>query len=152
MLRGYIPHITSKSVQNKSDPSNMTAVEIKFDGGARPNPGQSAIGYIVESADWREERSAHIGESTNNRAEYHALIQALELAAERGSDRVVAKGDSQLIVNQVNGDSDVNNDELRRLNERVQSLTSEFESFEIREVSQEENSEADDLVDSVLSD
>ena len=130
----------------------MSAVEIKFDGGSRPNPGQSAIGYIVESADWREERSAHIGESTNNRAEYHALIQALELAAERGSDRVVAKGDSQLIVNQVRGAWDINDDELRRLNERVQALTSEFESFEIREIPREENSEADDLVDSVLPD
>ena len=128
----------------------MSTVEIKFDGGARPNPGQSAIGYIVESADWREERSAHIGESTNNRAEYHALIQALEFAAERGSDHVVAKGDSELIVKQVRGTYDVNDDELRRLNERVQALTSEFEAFEIREISREENSEADDLVDSAL--
>ena len=130
----------------------MTAVEIKFDGGSKPNPGQSAIGYIVESADWREERSAHIGESTNNRAEYHALIQALELAAQRESDRVVAKGDSRLIVRQVSGDWNVNDDELRRLNRRVQELKSEFESFEIREVSREENTEANDLVDSALSD
>lgn len=130
----------------------MTAAEIKFDGGSKPNPGQSAIGYIVESADWREERNAHIGKSTNNRAEYHALIQALELAAERGCDRVVAKGDSQLIVNQVRGDWDIHDDELSRLNERVQAHVSEFESFEIQKIPREENSDADDLVDELLPD
>jgi ribonuclease HI len=129
----------------------MPTVEIEFDGGSRPNPGSSAIGYIVESTDWRVERSAHIGESTNNKAEYHALIQALELAAERGSEHVVAKGDSQLIVNQVRGDWDVNDDDLTELHGRVQTLTDEFESFEIRHISREENSDADDLVDNVFS-
>lgn len=133
----------------KSD--NMSTVEIEFDGGSRPNPGSSAIGYIVESENWREERSAYIGESTNNKAEYHALIQALELAVERESERVVAKGDSKLIVNQVRGDWNVNDDDLSELHERVQTLVSEFESFEIRQIPREENADADDLVDSVFS-
>jgi hypothetical protein len=52
----------------------------------------------------------------------------------------------------VSGDWNVNDDELRRLNQRVQELKSGLESFEIREISREENTEANDLVDSALSD
>jgi hypothetical protein len=36
---------------------------------------QTAIRYIVETDDWTEKRSKHIGESVNNRTEYHVLIQ-----------------------------------------------------------------------------
>lgn len=129
----------------------MSTVKIEFDGGSQPNPGPSAIGYIVESTNWREERSAHIGESTNNKAEYHALIQALNLAVENDCEHVTAKGDSELIVNQVRGDYDVNNDDLRELHKRVRRLVSNFESFEIEYTPREENSEAHKLVDSVFS-
>ena len=129
----------------------MSTVEIEFDGGSRPNPGPAAIGYSVESANWREERNAHIGESTNNKAEYHPLIQALELAVERESKRVVAKGDSKLVVNQVRGDWDVNDGGLSEHHGRVRTLTNKFESFEIQHVPREENSDADDLVDRIFS-
>ena len=76
-----------------------TPAIIHFDGGARPsNPGPAAIGYTIETEDWCDEGSDHIGEATNNEAEYHALIQGLELASEKGCTEVQAKGDSQLIV------------------------------------------------------
>ena len=73
-----------------------TPTVVKFDGGTRPdNPGHSDIGYTVDNDDWTEERSEHIGESTNNRTEYRALIQRLELASENGCTEVVARGDSE---------------------------------------------------------
>ena len=129
----------------------MSVIEIEFDGGARPNPGPAAIGCIVESENWREKRSEYIGEATNNEAEYHALIQALELALERDSEHVVAKGDSELVVKQTRGEYDVNSDRLMELNERVQRLSNRLETFSIRYVPREENTSADDLVDSALS-
>ncbi|GAA0295665.1 ribonuclease HI family protein [Halarchaeum salinum] len=130
----------------------MTApAVVKFDGGARPNPGPAAIGYIVEADDWTEEGSDHIGESTNNRAEYHALIQGLELASEKGCTDVEARGDSEVIVKQVRGEYGVNQSELRPLRNRVQELADEFENFEIRHVSRDENKEADELVGMVFS-
>jgi ribonuclease HI len=53
-----------------------------FDGWTGPeNPGPSTIGFIVETGDWTEEGSEHIGKSTNNRTEYRALIRGLELAS-----------------------------------------------------------------------
>ena len=129
-----------------------TPAVVKFDGGARPNPGPSAIGYIVETDDWTEERSEHIGESTNNRTEYHALIQGLELASEKGCTEVEARGDSQLVVKQVCGEWSVNEPELRPLRDRVQELVDEFDTFEIQHIPREENREADTLVDQAFSD
>ncbi|MFC7072803.1 ribonuclease HI family protein [Halovenus rubra] len=129
-----------------------TPAVVKFDGGARPNPGPAAIGYIVKTDDWTKEGSNHIGESTNNRAEYHALIQGLELASEKGCTEVEARGDSQLVVKQVRGAWSVNEPALRPLRDRVQELAEEFEGFEIRHASREENWQADELVEVGFSD
>jgi ribonuclease HI len=129
-----------------------TPAVVKFDGGARPNPGPAAIGYIVEADDWTEEGSDHIGESTNNRAEYRALIQGLELASEKGCTEVEARGDCELVVMQVRGEHRVNQPELRPLRNRVQELAEEFESFEIWHIPRKENWEADELVEVAFSD
>ena len=76
----------------------MTAT-IKFDGGTQPtNPCPSAIGYIVSTDDSTERGNHHIGEATNNQAEYHALIQALQTARQMECTDVVVRGDSKLVV------------------------------------------------------
>ena len=125
-----------------------TPAVVKFDGGTRPdNPGPSAIGYIVETDDWTEEGSEHIGESTNNRTEYRALIRGLDTASEKGCTEVEARGDPEVIVKQARGEYGLNEPELRPLRDRVQGLVDEFESFEIQHVSRGENWEADELVD-----
>jgi ribonuclease HI len=129
-----------------------TPAVVKFDGGARPNIGPSAIGYIVETDDWTEERSEHIGESTNNRTVYHAFIQGLELAFKKGCTEVVARGDSQLVVNQVCGEWSVNEPGLRSLRDRIQELADEFDTFEIHHMPREENKEADALVEQAFID
>jgi ribonuclease HI len=130
-----------------------TPAIVKFDGGTRPdNPGPAAIGYIVETDDWTEEGSDHIGDSTSNRAEYHALIRGLETASEKGCTEVEARGDSEVIVKQVRGEYGVNEPELRPLRDRVQELAAEFESFDIQHVSRDENWEADELVEVGFSD
>ena len=130
-----------------------TPAVVKFDGGTRPdNPGPSAIGYIVETDDWTEEGSDHIGESTNNRAEYHALIRGLEVASEKECTDVKTRGDSELVVKQVRGEYGVNKPKLRPLHERVQKLADEFEQFEIQYIPREKNREADALVEQAFSD
>jgi ribonuclease HI len=129
-----------------------TSAVVKFDGGARPTPSPAAIGYIIETDDWTEEGSDHIGESANNRAEYRALIRGLETASEKGCTEVEARGDSEVIVKQVRGEYGVNEPELRPLRNRVQELAGEFESFDIQHVSRDENWEADELVEVGFSD
>jgi ribonuclease HI len=130
-----------------------TPTVIHFDGGTRPdNPGPSDIGYIVETDVWTEEQNEHIGKSTNNRTEYRALIQGLELASKKGCTEVEARGDSELVVKQVRGEYGVNQPELRPLRNRVQELADEFKEFEIHYIPREENREADALVEQAFSD
>jgi ribonuclease HI len=132
----------------------MTAPAIiHFDGGARPsNPGPAAIGYTIETEDWSDEGSDHIGEATNNEAEYHALIQGLEHASEKGCSEVEARGDSKLIVRQVTGDWNTDATHLGELRDRVREVADEFPRVEIHYIPREENWEADELVDRAFSD
>ncbi|WP_275882119.1 ribonuclease HI family protein [Halorhabdus sp. BNX81] len=112
-----------------------TSAVVKFDGGTRPdNPGPSAIGYIVETYDWTDEWSGYIGESANNRTEFRALIQGLELVSEKGCIEVEARGDSEVIVKQVRGEYGVNQPELSPLRKRVQELltSSRYTTFRKR--------------------
>ena len=129
-----------------------TPTIIHFDGGARPsNPGPAAIGYTIEAEDWSDDGSAHLGTATNNEAEYHALIRALELALEKECTEVEVRGDSQLVVKQVKGDWQTNEQHLRELRDRVREVAGEFEQFEIQHIPREENKEADALVEQAFS-
>jgi ribonuclease HI len=57
-------------------------VTVRVDGASRGNPGPAGIGAVVEFADGRPpvELCEYIGETTNNVAEYRALLLALEEA------------------------------------------------------------------------
>ena len=125
---------------------------IKFDGGTRPtNPGPSTIGYIVSTDDSTEGESHHIGEATNNQAEYHALIQGLQTAQQRGCTEVMVKGDSKLVVKQVQGEWSVNDSELHTLLKRVRELAEGFDTFTIKHVPREQNEEVNQLVNRAFS-
>lgn len=91
------------------------------DGGSRGNPGPAAIGVLILDGRNRElERfREYIGHTTNNRAEYHALIKGLELAARHTNDTVLCYLDSQLVVNQVRGLWRLRQEELGALLLRV---------------------------------
>ncbi|WP_172967079.1 ribonuclease HI family protein [Halosegnis rubeus] len=130
-----------------------TSAIIHFDGGARPpDNGRGAIGYIVKIDNSTEEKgSERIGTATCNEAEYQALIRGLETASEMGCTDVEVKGDSQLIVRQVNGEWKTREPHLRELRDRAQGLADGFEKFEIQHVSREENGEADELVEEAFA-
>ena len=60
-----------------------------MDGGARGNPGPAAVAAVATEPGGGElaERNAYIGETTNNVAEYRAVLLGLELARELGASR-----------------------------------------------------------------
>ena len=93
--------------------------EIKLfsDGGCRGNPGPGAIGVLVfnEANQELDRYSECIGQTTNNRAEYRALIKGLDLCAQYTRGRVCCFTDSQLIAKQMNGTYRLKSDELRSL-------------------------------------
>lgn len=119
---------------------------LYFDGAARGNPGPSAIGWVIVTDDGIvAEGGERIGRTTNNRAEYEALIKVLEVAAEFGFQTAEIRGDSELIVKQVRGEYDVNNPELREYRVRVHELLSEFEEWSLSHVPRDINERADKL-------
>lgn len=129
---------------------NHTEAIVHFDGGAQPNPGPAAIGCIVETEERYSECSDPIGKATNNQAEYKALIRGLKLAKDAGVDSVTAKGDSQLIVKQVTGEWDTNDDTLADLWGEVRELVDAFDQFTIEHIPREQNEAADSLVDNAF--
>jgi ribonuclease HI len=124
---------------------------VYFDGASRGNPGPGAIGWVIVTSDGIvAEGSDTIGRTTNNRAEYEALVRALETAAEYGFDEVDVRGDSELIVKQVRGEYDTNNPELRERRVRVRELLDRFDRWSLEHVPREINDRADSLANEAL--
>jgi ribonuclease HI len=121
-------------------------VHVYVDGASRGNPGPAAIGWVLVSGDGIvTEGGKRIGKATNNRAEYEALVHALELAAEFGFDEVEIRSDSELVVKQVTGAWDTNDPDLRECRVRARELLTEFEEWSLSHVPRELNERADEL-------
>jgi ribonuclease HI len=125
---------------------------IYTDGVAEPNPGQAAIGAIIKDEQDKliASISQSIGYSTNNQAEYRAVIAALEKAISLGIEHVDMRSDSELVVSQVNGRYRVKNTALKPLHQRVKQLQSQLEVFNIIHVPRRQNKEADRLAGAAL--
>lgn len=124
---------------------------MNVDGGARGNPGPAAIGVVVREGDQvLTEVGERIGEATNNVAEYRALLRGIELAAEHGGTDLELIGDSELVVRQVEGRYKVKNAGMKALHDQVKQALRGFDSWSIRHVRRENNSEADRLVNEAL--
>ncbi len=132
---------------------------VHTDGGARGNPGPAGSGAVVERVvdGQRElvaEVSEYVGETTNNIAEYRALIFALESVKVQASElpvSVEAVMDSQLIVEQMNGNYKVRNAGLKPLYDRVRQLVIELGgAVTFRHVFRAENKHADRLVNQAI--
>jgi dinuclear metal center YbgI/SA1388 family protein len=122
------------------------------DGGARGNPGPAGIGARLMTAggDVVEDVSDYIGKATNNVAEYQALIAGLEVALDRGIERLDVFLDSELVVRQVNGQYKVKDAGLKPLHAQTCLLLSKFHEVDVRHVRREQNSAADALVNQAI--
>jgi ribonuclease HI len=130
-------------------------IVISCDGGSRGNPGPAAIGAVVVDPSTVPPRriatiSERIGVTTNNVAEYRALIAGLRAAAPLGARRVVVNADSQLVVRQLRGEYRVRQAHLRPLFEEAKELLSAYDDVELRHVPRTRNADADALVNAAL--
>ncbi len=125
---------------------------INADGASRGNPGPAAIGATIKDERGRllASVSQPIGPTTNNQAEYLALIAALEKAVGLGAQQVDVRLDSELVVKQLQGKYRVKNAALRPLYLRAAELLGRFEGFTIAAVPRAENAEADRLANDAL--
>ena len=120
---------------------------IYVDGASRGNPGPAAIGATVNDEQGRLiiSISQRIGVTTNNQAEYRAIIVALQKAIELGTRHVEVNSDSELVVKQINGGYRVKKAALKPLYQRVKQLTSQLDGFIINHIPRCQNAEADNL-------
>jgi ribonuclease HI len=131
--------------------SQPTLFTIHIDGAARGNPGPAAFAYIIaRDGHPLVEEAACLGSTTNNVAEYTALVRALERAAELGGKRLLIRSDSELLVKQMNGEYRVKNEQLRDLYEEANELRRRFAAVTITHVPRAQNSHADRLCNEVL--
>jgi len=128
---------------------------IHFDGGSRGNPGPAGIGAVVTdpAADPPARLAAvseHIGEATNNVAEYRALIAGLEAARAFPARAVEVRGDSKLVIEQVRGTWKVKQAHLRPFVDDVRRLLEPYEQVTLTHVPRAQNADADLLVNAAL--
>ena len=118
-----------------------------IDGAARGNPGPAGAGVYIELAGdgVTEEIAEPLGSTTNNVAEYAALLLALDRAAEIGADEVEIFSDSKLLVEQVNGNFRVRAEHLKPMVAKAVQRAKGFRRFALVHVPREKNRRADRL-------
>jgi len=141
----------------------MNKLIIFTDGGSRGNPGPAAGGVVIKN-DKNEvilKTSKYLGETTNNVAEYEALVLALQKA--KGIFKTDAKNhvstknknlecylDSELVVKQLNHEYKIKDEGMQKLFIIVWNLTLDFDSVKFIHIPREENKLADEMVNREL--
>jgi ribonuclease HI len=122
------------------------------DGGSRGNPGPAAMGALLvdDGGTVLREISTYLGETTNNVAEWSALIAGLEAAVELGVKVLSVRLDSELVVKQLDGSYRVKHPNLQPLYAKARILLRNFEKVDVAHVRRKLNKEADALVNQAL--
>ncbi|MBP7741147.1 MAG: ribonuclease HI family protein [Candidatus Pacebacteria bacterium] len=127
------------------------------DGGSRGNPGPAGAGSFVRDEEGVQvvTVSEYLGITTNNIAEYTALLRALEelrtLLGEASGEAVVdARLDSQLVVRQMNGEYKIKHPNIIPLASRVKEVVRAFKTVSFTHVYREDNKEADALANEAM--
>lgn len=135
----------------KQSPKNKK-LWLSTDGGARGNPGPAGLGLVIkdETGQVLLEHGEYLGETTNNVAEYSALISALKFARTLLATEVVIQMDSELIVKQMTGEYKIKQPHLQELAYEVRDLLKQFDSYQFTHVLREYNKEADRMVNQAI--
>ncbi len=133
---------------------NTNQFIIHTDGGSRGNPGPAAIGCVIEqNGKIIKEISNTIGVTTNNVAEYTAVLVALEWLSKQFGNGICATFfcDSQLIVEQLSGRFKIKDEKMKNLFMKVKTfeVKNQFQVSYVY-IPRSQNSHADALVNRAL--
>jgi len=136
---------------NKSDMAKKYILYI--DGASRGNPGPAGIGIVIldEKKKKVKELYKYIGETTNNIAEYNALIYGLDEAAKLGANEIAVNMDSELVAKQLNGEYKVKDPNIKALFEKAAGVLKNFANFEIAHIDRLKNKDADRLANKAIN-
>ena len=123
---------------------------INTDGGARGNPGESGIGIVFQNNSMKKGFYFYTGVSTNNEAEYSALLKSLELAKKNNHLKIEVYSDSELVCHQVNGKYKVKSENLKKIYTKCLNLIKDFTYFSISHTPRINNKEADKLANMAM--
>lgn len=130
---------------------SVHSATIHTDGASRGNPGAAAWSFVFHRAGSEPvERAERMGTTTNNVAEYTALVKALEFALESKAEQIDLFSDSELMVKQINGEYSVKNAELKELYDYARGLIARIGRVHVHHVRRAENKRADELCNAVL--
>lgn len=126
---------------------------LQFDGASKGNPGKAGAGaviYLNNNEIWNG--SKYIGNNfTCNYAEYYGLIMGLEEAFNRNIKNINVEGDSQLVINQLNGKFQVKSQNLIDLYTRAKLLSNSFDSITFTHIYRTKNQRADELANLLIN-
>lgn len=130
-----------------------------FDGCSKGNPGKAGAGAVIYRTDpgkvelveiwnWSE----FVGENqTNNYAEYMGLILGLAEAVRKCLPNLLVKGDSLLVIKQMQGEYQVNSPNLLPLYQRACVLIKNIGKIEFQHIYRAENKRADELANALVN-
>ena len=123
----------------------MKLATIHFDGGGL-SPGPVTAACTVQFSDGSvKEDVKRFDQGTHNMAEWQALILGLRIALKRGERHVVVKGDSMLVVKQINREWRTKNEALRSLRAEAEGLLVRCETWRVEWIPRKENRRTDEL-------
>lgn len=133
-------------------PVHKGVYTINVDGASRGNPGKAGAGAVIRDPDGKviKKLKKFLGTTTNNVAEYQALVMALEAASELKLSSVSVLADSELMVKQINGIYKVKSEDLRPLYDKAIKLLGAFDKQTVAHIYREENSIADSLANEAI--
>lgn len=138
-------------MKNTQTPKSLS---VYTDGASRNNPGEAGIGVVIKDAQGKilQTASEYLGTSTNNVAEYRALILGLEEIQQLEPETVDFFLDSQLVVRQMQGLYKIKNKGLLPLAKKAQRLCQQLPigTIHFHHIPREENKEADALANEAI--
>ena len=130
---------------------------IYTDGGSRGNPGQAAIGVVIEDGSGHDKKYGEkIGVKTNNEAEYEAVVFALKKVKQIfGKEKtkqmeIEMRMDSQLVARQLGGEYRIEEERLFPLFIKIWNLKFDFGKIVFKHIPRERNREADRMLNEAL--
>jgi len=126
---------------------------VYTDGASRGNPGPAAAGFVLYDQNKIQlcAKAVYVGQTTNNVAEYTALINALQAAQKFNPKNLTLYSDSELLVRQINGLYRVKSEQIRPLFQQALQLLEKFENWKLQHITRDKNKQADKLVNKALN-
>ena len=150
-LADYIAEFTTKDDEPKEDNEQTSRWTAYIDESSTKNVG--GIGIILKSPEGDTIKQAVRLQytTTNNEAEYEALLKGLKLAKVLGATKLKIHSDSQLVVGQVNGNYEAKEERMQQYLNLVRHQISQFREVKLKHIPQEQKTAANQLAKTTSS-